>query len=353
MTTVNYLAGFSAFVSAVIAFYTGTLFQIWNLMATNFNAMVFMAGFLFILMAPILNAVSRRKFLDVHGKALALVMILCLIVVPYVVQGQYDPSELSLYNNEDSVIADHVTKFNYYNGTTLENVWNSGPAETSVGNGTWTVDWALAATTTQDEDKRAFVTVYWQDSSTASDTWNITAFLDSTDDYITAIGFRIQTDDLGSAFTYNMGFQTDGDYWKGTCFSSASALTMIHLTASDQEWFDEYLTLLADDYFALSFIEEDADQFTVPMTIELEVHFYTSSDMAQFNEYMFFSGIGMLILGLAITKYWNPLGGYNRRYGSRRNYYRNRYWRRYRRRWRYRRRFRYRRPRFRRYRRRY
>lgn len=349
ITTTNYLLGAGAIVSAIFTFYTGTLGVIWNLATTSYQAFIFLVGFLFILSAPILNAFSRKKFLDVHGRNLMLVLILVLLVEPYVIQGVYNPSELAVYGDADSTIADHVTKFNYYNGTTLENVWNSAPTETAAGNGTWTVDWGLAATTTQDEDKAAFVTVYWSTTGTVSDTWNITAFLDSTDDYIVAVGFRIQTPTLGKAFTYNMGFQTDGDYWKGTCYSSSSLLTMIYMDSLDQEWFDEYLTLLADDHFALSFIESDADEFTDTNEIEIEVHFYTSMDMSRFDEYLLYCGFLNLLLGLAITKYWNPTGtrrSYRRRwrttYRPRFRRYRRRYGRRYNRR-----------RRFRRYRRRY
>lgn len=320
--TTNSLLGLGAVISAIFAFYTGTLGVIFSLMYTQYQAFVFVVGFVAVLIVVFLPLFMRTRLRDVHGRNAAAAMIICLLVIPFVVQGQYNPSALDVYGSSDHVIADTATWFYYMN--TSGYYLSASMTETQDGNGTW--DSALVSTA-QDNDLQAEIKVWFpQTASGADDKYNVTAFDSDTDDHIVAIGVRIMGADAGIPIQWCMGFDHDVNrfhsYSDSPILTSETELTMIYLTLADYAYFDDYVIELATDSLNLRFRELDASQFVNAATVEIEVHFYIETSMASFNEYLLYTGVIMCLMALAMTPYWNPSGKkrHRRRYRSRSRY---------------------------------
>ncbi len=267
--------------------------------------------------------ITRKRLIDVSKRNLFAGLILALLVMPFVIQGQYDPTGMELYNGfpvtetvgYDPLTAD-MSVDGYYRNTSGNGLWLAAMAETYSANGTWTVDWAAVA---QDEDKNAFIGVKYGSSGVESDTWNWTAFDSDTTDNIVAFSFRIKSPTLGAVFAYEIGFDSDPDYWSGTIVSSETS-SLITLTAADYAWIDEYQGIIdaAADGFTFWFLEADATELIDTNEIEFEIHFYASVSMDTFNEYVLYSGLIMIFMALAETRHFNPTGRSGRRRGSRR-----------------------------------
>ena len=317
LPSANSLLGLGAFVGALFAFWTGTINIIFGMAATNYSAATYVIGLFLIVGVPLYQMTTGRHIIDVSRRNLFLGLLLALVVLPVVVQDQYDPTELGIYSDSDSLIADHYTILNYYNTSVIGNA--QVPTEVAAGNGTWTVDLVTVA---QDLDLASSLSVYWLDSGTVSPTWNTTAFDSATDDYVVAIGIRIWTGTAGEAFDMDVGFNVDRDLFHsllGTdIYSNENTITMIYVTDAMRTLMGDYLVNLVDDPFVITFKENDAASLVNGETIELEVHFYTTSSMTTFENYMLYAGVGMILIAAAETRYFNPTGTRRRRRRRRR-----------------------------------
>lgn len=272
-------------------------------------------------------------------KHMLLIIIVIFLIEPYIIGASYDSDDLSVFANADLTISQHATQMAYFN-TSGNWIGAADETETQVSNGTWSVTWNAVS---QDTDKRATVGVEIASYGSPSTVINATAWDQDTTDHIVAFSFRIGTPTEGKLFRWEFGFQDDYDWKKGVVYSSDTKLTMVYLTAADYAYIDEMFDVLAADSLLLQFIEDDADQFSGTNVIEVEMHYYTTTSMAQFNEYLLYCGFLNLFVALGMTRMWNPMSG-GRRRSRRRRYrrgrrgYRPRYSRRRRRYRRYRRR---------------
>jgi len=319
MTALTNLLGVSAFFSALYAFYTGTLNVIFGLAQTSYEAMIFVAGFGIVIGVPVVSMFSGKRIMDVHGRNLFIALILALLVIPVIVQGQYNADDLDLFADEEILIADHTTVNYYYNST--GNWINDGSlTETAVSSpedGSWTCDFAPTA---QDLDAQSNVHITWASSAAKSDTWNITAYDQDTTDYVVAMGIRISSDDEGMPIRLRLWFGPSLMLWEQTVYTSDTALNMLYFDAAFYEDIDDYTAAVAlttgQVWFEL--IEEDANQFVTTTDIEFELKFFTSNSVAVFREYLLYGGFAMILLGAGMTKYWNPLKRGRRRRRRRR-----------------------------------
>ncbi len=340
LPSVNSFLGVSAFLGALYAFWTGTIQVIIALAYTNYMALIYMIGLALIIGVPLYQMTTGRHIIDVSRRNLFLGLILALVIFPVLVQDQYDVDELALYNGEpttialgaDPLIGDHETKSTHYNSSDGASISSGSITETHVANGTWSVTLSLAV---QDLDKKSTINIAYDAQSSASDTWNATAFDVDTTDHIVAIGLRIETA-VATTLYYKCGLQDKTDSFTGTIATSDSRVSMIYLDTAFYNWLDEYAVQAANDAFYFYIWENDAYQFVDAAVIEFEVHFYTETSMAQFESYMMYTGLGMILIAAAETRYFNPTGrrrrrgqGYRRYHRARANFRRRR--RRYRR----------------------
>lgn len=331
--TTSYLATASGIVSLIFAFWLQTFNSILGQMATNLNAALFVYSIIALTGVGMYNVAKGRNIATGRYNRrnqwtmLALILFVTVALQPYLIQGVYDTSALDLYNAEDMVIADHVTGFGYYNTTpywiTYSSLTETAHASTT---GCWTV---TLASTAQDNSKRAILKVGIADySSTASDTWNITAWDQDTDDHIVAYSIRVWTGLAGEPMNLKMGFATDTSYFHDgstIIYSSETVNTMFYLTNADYEYFDEFATLLSNDQLEIVFWQDDPINFVNGEDIEIEIHFYTESGTTTFDQYLFGAAAINFLIALGMSSVWNPLKGSGRRRFRRRSFRRRRF----------------------------
>lgn len=330
-TTQTYLLGLGTVVSAIYAFYTGTLDVIFQNASTQYQSAVYIFGFFLIISVPIYQWITKKWVMDVSRRNLMLILIMVLLVQPFIIQGVYDPSDYNIYGDYDLGVADHHTLFGYYN-TSGYQITASAMVETAIENGTWST--ALVSTA-QDNDLPTQIRIYI-DEGTVHSYINATAFDPDTDDHIVAVGVRVTGGTNGIPLEWNMGFSSDPTFFRSQddslMYTSDTRLSMYYVTAYDLNRIDSFPEL-SDDYFRIGFYEKDANVFVNGEDIEIEVHFYYSLSSDTFNEYLLYCGVINILIAFAMTKYWNPTGTrryrYNRRrFGSYRSRFRrNRYYR--------------------------
>ncbi len=316
MVTANTaLAGISSAFALVWAFWTGTINVIFGFAATQYQAFIYVVGLFLIIGVPVYQMFSRKRIIDISRRNVALVLLLALVVQPFVIQGQYNPDDMTLFqpiaSTNELLIAESETLFGYYN--TSGNWISASIVETQVANGSWTV--TLSATA-QDLDKKARVSVFLKSSGVVSPYWNSTAWDQDTTDGIVAYSVRITAGTDGYPVTYQVGWSGHatilGNYDDNVIYTSDS-LSTVPTTAAQYALIDEYEDIIAGDMMAFGYQESDASQFVDAAVVEIELHFYSSVAIDTFNEYMLYCGLLNVLIAGAMTKYWNPTGRRRRR----------------------------------------
>lgn len=345
MTVVNYALGLGAIVSLLFAFWTNTLNVIIDLAYSRYEAVIYLAGLLILLGVPVYQGITHRRILDVHGRNLALVMILCLFILPIGLQQVYEIGPFTEFGTTFPASGDVASTISFVNTT---GNWVNSATLGEVDTADSIVTFGPASLTAQDTDERAAMYINW--ASTA-DPWNVTAFTQD-DDPITCIGIRIYAGESGKPISFYGGWQ--GAAYEqllqaryGVIYTSETQLTYIYITDAMRANIETFETYLATSgVMTFIFLETDASEFINAANVEFEIHFFTSTGSDLFYTYLLYFGGLQFLLAVAITKYWNPtrMGqsthGYRKRFGgyyhkarrySPRRYYRTKFKPRYRR----------------------
>lgn len=265
------------------------------------------------------------------SKHFILIILVCFIVEPFIIQGAYT-SEPFTELGADYLDKDNGTFSIGYINTTGNFVSSGYLAETDAGNGIVTA--GPATLTSQDLDKYADFQTAWATTATI---WNASMFSSITmTSPVTCIGVRIIVGAVaGKRFEVWAGWQgatyeemliPRGSY----IYSDATSLTYFYISAAQRASIEDWETYLAaSGIMHFRFKEANADQLVNGASVTIELHFYTSTGTDLFFQYLLYAGILNLVIALAMTKAFNPLGyrRRRRRYRPRRRYFRRRRYR--------------------------
>ncbi len=326
--TTGWLATASGAFAVVVAFWTGTFDIIVSMMATNLYAALFVYSIFALVGVGLYNVAKGRNIAsgryNKRGQwtALAAILIVTIALQPYLIQGTLAADTFDEYTTPPGV-ADYLDKTDEIGYFTYVN--SSGhtvtAAQTEADGENGEVEYTLAATA-QDTTKVASLDIPLLTTATI---WNVTAFLEATDDSIGAIGIRIGTPTEGKPFVIKLGWEGGGGHYEEfliserVIFSSDDDVSTLVLSAAQIAEIEDYATPLASENMKLYITEADADEFVSTSVIEVELHFYQALSNATFDQYLFGAGLINILIALGMTRMWNPLrGGGGRRRRRRR-----------------------------------
>ncbi len=306
MTTTLY-AGLLGIGSAVVVFFTSLLELIYNMAVDGIiQAQVFIGGLFLVFGVMLYNKATKNVWVVERGSTKWLLGILCvtLLVGPYFISGAYAASGSDVYLDYPVMDADigsggWYAQYVYWN-TTGDKI-TTELTEACTANGTFGV--GTLSATAQDLDE---YTAIWI-SLSATFIWNLTAFDNTHDEYITAIGLRVTTDSGSHLYTLDFG-SSDSTYtdlfWDDKLFTGAdmSTATRMAIPTSVAAQIADLYPMIGASSLRLKIQEENAAEFVNGATPVFELWFYSNAYGDQFLEYLLLFGSFYVVLGLIATK---------------------------------------------------